>query len=331
MEIQQKDSALVEIQKADALAIFRDGVGVEDLLSAIKEKACDFTPNISTAKGRSEIASMAHKVARTKTMIDNAGKALVDEYKEIPKKIDATRKRFRDELDALKEMVRQPLTQWEEEERKKAEEIEGKIATIRDAGICNADNSVDLARAVAALEGIQIDESYGDRAGEAAIEKDRLLSSLRERHASAVKAEAERAELERLRKEQEERERKEREARIAEEAAEKARKKAEEESARRELEARLAAERAEKERLAAIARAEEEKKAAVEAERRRIEEQERQAREAEEKRRMDEENRERVHLKIISSLVPLGLTIEQCRAIISAVDDGKIENMSIRY
>ena len=38
-------------------------------------------------KGRDAIASMAHKVARSKTYIDNAGKDTVAELKTLPKQI----------------------------------------------------------------------------------------------------------------------------------------------------------------------------------------------------------------------------------------------------
>ncbi|MGQ4865984.1 hypothetical protein ACOQOO_26480, partial [Enterobacter kobei] len=66
---------------------------------------------------------MAHKVARSKTYIDNAGKDLVAELKALPKQIDESRRIVRERLDALKDEVRRPLTEWEaEQERIKAEE-----------------------------------------------------------------------------------------------------------------------------------------------------------------------------------------------------------------
>lgn len=82
-----------------------------------------FVPDITTAKGRKEIASLAYKVAQTKTYLDGLGKDLVAELKEIPKLIDANRKTVRDRLDELKAKARQPLTDYEEEQaRIKAEE-----------------------------------------------------------------------------------------------------------------------------------------------------------------------------------------------------------------
>lgn len=54
---------------------------------------------------------MAHKVARSKTYIDNAGKDLVAELKALPKQIDESRRIVRERLDALKDEVRRPLTE----------------------------------------------------------------------------------------------------------------------------------------------------------------------------------------------------------------------------
>jgi hypothetical protein len=51
-------------------------------------------------QGREAIASMEYKVARSKTALDDGGKKLVADLKQIPKKIDAERKRVRDPLDA---------------------------------------------------------------------------------------------------------------------------------------------------------------------------------------------------------------------------------------
>jgi hypothetical protein len=59
---------------------------------------------------------MAYSVARTKTYIDSIGKELVSHYKEAPKKIDSVRKFARDSLDYLRDEVRKPLDEWENEQ-----------------------------------------------------------------------------------------------------------------------------------------------------------------------------------------------------------------------
>jgi ABC-type Zn uptake system ZnuABC Zn-binding protein ZnuA len=79
-------------------------------------------PDVTTKKA----ATLSHPWltrSRSKTYIDNAGKDLVAELKALPKQIDESRRVVRERLDALKDEVRRPLTEWEaEQERIKAEE-----------------------------------------------------------------------------------------------------------------------------------------------------------------------------------------------------------------
>ena len=114
---------LVIIEKQNAMAVFTTKEQLDPIIEAIEKEARSLVPDVSTRKGRDAIASMAHKVARSKTYIDNAGKDLVAELKALPKQIDESRRIVRDRLDALKDEVRRPLTEWEaEQERIKAEE-----------------------------------------------------------------------------------------------------------------------------------------------------------------------------------------------------------------
>lgn len=72
-----------------ALAVYSKPNGLEPWLQQIRTKIDGFTPDISTRKGREAIASMAYAVARSKTALDDVGKKLVADLKEVPKKIDA--------------------------------------------------------------------------------------------------------------------------------------------------------------------------------------------------------------------------------------------------
>jgi colicin import membrane protein len=103
----------------DPLILFTDAEILKEILEAIAAAAMVENPDVSTAKGRKEIASMAAKVAKAKVRIDEVGKDYVAELKELPKKVDAGRKFARDYLDNLKEQVRAPLTAYEAEEQAK--------------------------------------------------------------------------------------------------------------------------------------------------------------------------------------------------------------------
>ncbi|AVD59000.1 hypothetical protein C4E49_06820, partial [Morganella morganii] len=122
-------SELVVIEPATALDLFTAPDKVQVLLSGIREKALAeqalLDTDLSKAKNRDAIKSLAYKVTQSKTYIDKSGKAVVDELKELPKKVDASRKQCRDELDALSEEIRQPVTAWEDAEKARvaAEEL----------------------------------------------------------------------------------------------------------------------------------------------------------------------------------------------------------------
>lgn len=72
---------LVVIEKQNAMAVFTTKEQLDPIIEAIEKEARSLVPDVSTRKGRDAIASMAHKVARSKTYIDNAGKDLVAELK----------------------------------------------------------------------------------------------------------------------------------------------------------------------------------------------------------------------------------------------------------
>lgn len=352
----ETEGALVVIEPTTALAVFTEAAKVDPILAAIKKVVAEFTPDITTAKGRAEVASMAHKVARSKTYLDGIGKDLVDQYKEIPKKIDANRKRIRDELDALKDEVRKPLTEWEEAEKARVQGIKDRIEAMRDALARNGETSTAIALEIRTVESMAIDESFAEFAGEAAQVKDSVVRKLRNDFEAAVKYEAEQAELKRLREEAAKREAEDRDRRIAEAAAEKAKRDAEEAAAReraeaerkakeereaaerRELELKLAAEKAERARLEAIERAEREKQAAIEAERRKQEEAERArlAEEAREKadaerRAADLANRETIHRVIMDALTRHGIPNKYAADVVSLLATESIPFVTVEY
>ncbi|MDX7657549.1 coiled-coil domain-containing protein [Klebsiella quasipneumoniae] len=317
---------LVVIEKKNAMAVFTNNDQLDPLIEAIEKEARSLVPDVTTKKGRDAIASMAHKVARSKTYIDNAGKDLVAELKALPKQIDESRRVVRERLDALKDEVRRPLTEWEaEQERIKAEEA------------MNALHAAALA----------MNEEF-DRQLAARIESDHemalLMNDAFDREQAEKKAEAER---QRIAHEEE----------IKRQAEEKAKREAEEQAQReidaaaaREREAILAKERAEREQREAAERAEREKQAAVEAERRKAQEeadrirreaeQREQARLAEEKRKADEQarreadvkHRKAVGVEVVKALMAnTSLTRDQAIEVLTAVKDGRIPHTGISY
>ena len=317
---------LVVIEKKNAMAVFTNNDQLDPLIEAIEKEARSLVPDVTTKKGRDAIASMAHKVARSKTYIDNAGKDLVAELKALPKQIDESRRVVRERLDALKDEVRRPLTEWEaEQERIKAEE---------------AMNALHA-------EALAMNEDF-DRQLAARIESDHemalLMNDAFDRDQAEKNAEAERQRIAR-----EEEIKRLAEEKAKREAAEQAQREIDA-AAAREREAILAKERAEREQKEAAERAEREKQAAVEAERRKAQEeadrirreaeQREQARLAEERRKADEQarreadvkHRKAVGVEVVKALMAnTSLTRDQAIEVLTAVKDGRIPHTGISY
>lgn len=317
---------LVVIEKKNAMAVFTNNDQLDPLIEAIEKEARSLVPDVTTKKGRDAIASMAHKVARSKTYIDNAGKDLVAELKALPKQIDESRRVVRERLDALKDEVRRPLTEWEaEQERIKAEE------------------AMNALHAEALEMNIKFDQELAAKF-EADHEMALLMNDSFDREQAEKKAEAERQRIAR-----EEEIKRLAEEKAKREAAEQAQREIDA-AAAREREAILAKERAEREQREAAERAEREKQAAVEAERRKAQEeadrirreaeQREQGRLAEEKRKADEQARREADVKhrkavgteIVKALLAnTSLTRDQAIEVLTAVKDGRIPHTGISY
>lgn len=106
-------------QGLKAVDIFKSG-GIDKVIQQITGEVSGFIPDVATDKGRKEIASLAHKVSKSKILIDGLGKNLADNLNAQLKPINAERKKCRDALDNLRDEIRMPLTQWESQEKEKA-------------------------------------------------------------------------------------------------------------------------------------------------------------------------------------------------------------------
>lgn len=210
-----------------AMAVFSAEKGLEPWLQQIRVEIDGFTPDITSRKGREAIASMAYKVARSKTALDDVGKKLVADLKEIPKKIDAERKRVRDTLDSWQEEVRRPLNEWQAKEDKRVDDHNQAIQNLKDLAVfAETPTAAVVAQVIADLELVALDDSWEEFLPEAAQVKDKSLATLRALLADRTKHEAELAEIAKFNADKALREQQERDAAIAREAVEKAQREA---------------------------------------------------------------------------------------------------------
>ena len=237
--------------KETALAVFSAPMGLDPYLAKIKEELDAFVPDVSTKKGRDAIASIAYKVAKGKTALDNIGKDLVADLKDVPKKIDAERKRMRDLLDLWKDDVRRPLTEWENTEAQRVAAHKADMEGMADqARQTTGVTAADLNQRLQLLEAQAIGDEWEEFEQEAHRVKALAIGQLKHVIAEREAFEAEQAELVRLRAEAAAREQQEREVRIAREAEDRTRREAEAQAqaerdaaTRREAEASAAADR----------------------------------------------------------------------------------------
>ncbi len=66
------------LEKENAIAAFT-GEAMDEMLNKIEKDVLSVAPDTSTAKGRKEIASLAHKVSKSKIALDDARKHLTAE------------------------------------------------------------------------------------------------------------------------------------------------------------------------------------------------------------------------------------------------------------
>lgn len=320
---------LVVIEKKDALSFFTDPDGSAAILSRIRQEIDGFTGDVATVTGRKAVASMAYRVAQSKTYIDGVGKELVAEFKEIPKKIDASRKRIRDTLDEWRDEVRAPLTAWEQAEQDRIDKIEKSLAEFQAVIDDQTDRSSDLLRErLDELRREAITEQfYAEFSAKAAELKDRAVRAVEAQLALAEKREAEAAEAARLQAEAAAKAQKEREAQIAKEAAASAERKAAEAAeaerkAAAEREAKLQAEKEAAERKAAEAAAQAKREMEQKAERERAEQQ---------RREEDKKHRAKINNEALAAFVSNGISDDLAKQVVTLIAAREIPNVRIEY
>ena len=238
------DQELITIERQNALTAFETGDGLDEIVRRARDTVESFEHDMSTKAGRSRTASLAHKVARLKVKLDDAGKDLVSERKKQIKLVDDNRRKMRDELDSLKIEARKPLTNWEKHEDARVNSIKSEIERMSNLTIFNDELQLEwIEERLCTINDQDIDPSFFQEfESEAHKVKAWVKATLEE----MIQNEKNRLELERLKAEEEARkqraeeerrkkEEQERIERIKKEAAEKARREAEE-AAKRKLE-----------------------------------------------------------------------------------------------
>lgn len=300
-------SELIKIEELKAEEVFKVG-GIDPILEVIKSKVTGFIPDLTTENGKAEVKSRAYMVARFKTAIDSMGKALADDLNAKLKPINSERKKARDFLDALKDEVRKPLTDMENRERERVENLNKRLLEL------NVDHALNLSIAemgniLKSIEDITIDDSWQEYHTQAHDLKFNSVNKLKGAILLKRQEDEEREKALKAQKEKEAQERKEREEKIKKDAEE----------------------RAEKQRIEAAKKAEEDKARAVEAERLRIEAEQKAKEDAELKRSEDLEHRRKINNDVLDRVCSWTTNRGAAQCLVAAIIKNEIPHIKIQY
>ncbi|ELY5203107.1 hypothetical protein SM866_001801 [Yersinia enterocolitica] len=291
--------------------------GLDKYLDQIRQGVNE-VPDVSTAKGRARIASLAAGASRSKTAIEKPGREYLRHLKEQPKIIEAELRRFVIECDEIRDETRRPLTEWEAEQERLKQEAEAKKKAEELAA------EIEVAHEMALL----MNDAFDRDAKAKADEIERLRKAHEEFIAQQAAEKAKREVEEKAKRDIEAAEQREREAKLAQERAEQ----------KAEQDKKDAAAKAEREKQDAIAA--EKLKAQEEAERvQREAKQKEDARLAEEKRVADEaakraadvEHRRTINRQAVADLIANGLPEDCAQKCVAAIAKNLISSVRITY
>lgn len=182
---------LLVINNQELSGVYSDDKALDELLKSVASHCTGIVLDAETDGGRKEITSLAYKIARSKTALDNAGKAITEEWKKKSAVIDAKRKYAWDFLEKLQKEVRKPLTDFEAKEKARVDLINNRIFEIKKIGMIDqvrviSDDklfAVDVyAKVLDQLKLIAIDESFAEfqeqAAGVLALAKENIAMLL---------------------------------------------------------------------------------------------------------------------------------------------------------
>lgn len=349
-------NALAVIETLVPSEIFKPG-GIDITLDRIKVEVRAMKFDISNKSGREDCASLAFKIAKSKTFLDSVRKELVADEKKRLKAIDTEGARIWDELEDLQKEVRKPLTDWENAEKDRVAAHEAALAAIPESSMYGAlESSEDVRKRLEYLGTALDSRDWQEFSARAKFSIDAEIVRMKGILAIVERREQEAAELGRLRAEQAERDAKERDERIARESAERERaialareaaaalaaqaerNRIEDEKFQAEKRAKEAEIRAESERLAAIEReriaaekAKADMLAAVEGEQKRLEAIATKAAAEATERERNKAHAGKVNREVRDALVREGLTVAEATNIVKALACGLIPHTKISY
>ena len=301
---QNNGSELALLDVVSVNTALTDESAQKSFLDGLRQKANEFEADLTSVKGRKEIASFAHKVGRCKSAISHEKERLNADHKEAIAGNNSAAKLLTQEIQGIQDQVRKPLTDWENKEKLRLENLQNAIRKIQECisqiPMMTLDNNTH------SVKGSYLDATHSiTEWGEFEAKKNSLceefvdkfkqkLEQLKEQEREREEAESAKAELAAMKAAESERLKKERDAQIAKDAAENAK-------AAAEADAEAAAD----------------EKAKIEAQ--------------EAAKKADKDHRAKIHNEILNRLSGYFNDKNSAKAFIAAIAQGKIKNVTINY
>jgi colicin import membrane protein len=210
--------------------------GIDSIINKIKEDVVEFSADVTTKEGQAQIKSMAAKVAKCKSPIENLAMELKEDSRKVIDDVNREWNRYKIAMDELRDKIRKPVDDIEDAEAKILKERQDRLSQIESF------RNYESIQSGASEQGYQwcIDtvkellifewEEFSFKAKTIGKE---IIDILEKRLSAQIKYNSDQAEIAQLKKEKAEREQKDHEAAIAAEAARKAKFAAEMEAAKK--------------------------------------------------------------------------------------------------
>lgn len=327
-------------QPETAIAVLKDTKQADAFFVQIEAEIDALVPDVSTTKGRDAIKSLAFKVTKTKTYIDATRKVITEDARKQVDAVNAAGRVIWDRLEDLAATARKPLTDWEQAEKDRVQQVADWFAAAERAVVIRNDDTSDaIVERLTYYEGVALDPAvFGDSLERAEATRQQTVEVLRAAHSRLVQDEADRAELARLREDAAAREEQERLAKEAEDAKAKAEADAKLAQERETEIARQAAEDAKAEAARVAQKALDDQAAAHQAELARLQKvaDDKAAAEKVEADLAAQREKNRAHVtKVMGAaklaIMGLGVSEDQAREIVKAIKAGSIPNVTITF
>jgi hypothetical protein len=194
IEAAGQQTALTVFEAMTPAEIYAAGAA-DPLIDRIEKEVAGRKFDVNIEDDRKACASLAFKLAKTKTSLDGMGKKLTEEWRQKTAMVNAERTRIVGRLQILQDTVRAPLTEWELAEKKRKEKIQSQLDIYKTAGVFPHKPSTQAI--IDRLEGLRASstEGFGEFTEEGEALKAEAIQYLMTLREQSMQADAEREEL----------------------------------------------------------------------------------------------------------------------------------------